>query len=102
MVACLALGRLRGLHTCRARASRGCLGAPTPGREEGDGEAMSRDAIKGVIALLAATLFLARAGGTAERVVLVAFWIVAGVFAVWRERRKQRAAAIRNEPSTTR
>jgi len=54
---------------------------------------MSRDAVKGVIALLTITLFLGRAGGTAERVALIAFWILAGAFGVWRERRKQRRSA---------
>ena len=50
---------------------------------------MNRNAVKGVFALLTITLGLGWAGGTAERIALVAFWVVAGVFGWWRMRRSE-------------
>jgi hypothetical protein len=53
------------------------LGA-TARKEEGGTEAMNRDSVKGILALLSITLWLAWASGTAERIALIAIWTVVG------------------------
>jgi hypothetical protein len=58
---------------------------------------MTRDGVKGVLALLTMTLYLAWVSGTAERVALVAAWIVIGSCRWWWLRRSTTKAHGRTE-----